>query len=272
MQTLPQELLDTVIDELANLEGLKKLRGLKKLEGLKKLKSLESPDNRPTRRIASYSLVSSAWVPRTRKHAFEFISFYGPEELKKWCKLIEPGPAGVSQHARYLVLSDINTLAGTETHIRAFTRVEWMQIRWCNFLLSPSVVECFTPMGSLAELEIGRSPTTSRVITSILAALPRLERFAIQDSKTTGDTDGMNLPLPRIPFFEGGNSLEVYSNPGRPDPPGPLDWVPPSARFYHLGISARYFPHEAVPTNRWLSSSYTTLTSLLILGDPYCKS
>lgn len=259
MQALPQELVDMIIDELANLASLERL------------KDLESPDDPPTCHITSFSLVSRIWVTRTQQHAFNFISLYGAEELKKWCGSIEPNPAGVSRHAHYLVLSDISTLADTEAHICAFTHVKWMQIRGCDFLLSPSVVECFAPMSSLVELAIGRSPTTSRVITSLLAALPQLKYFSIQDSKVTGDMDGTNL-LPRIPFFEGGNSLQVFSSPDKPDPPVPLDWIPPSARFYYLGISAKFFPYEAALANRWFSNSYTTLTSLSILGDPYCKS
>jgi len=183
--------------------------------------SLKIPDDLPNRHIASFSLVSKAWVTRTQKHAFESIIFDGPAELERWRESFEPDPSGVSRHARYLVLSDISTLGGTEAHIRAFTNVEWMQIRaGCNFLLSPSVVECFAPMGKLVELAIGASPTTSRIITSLLAAFPQLERFGIQDSTVTGDMDETNL-LPRIPFFEGGNRLQVYSNPDQPNPRGP---------------------------------------------------
>ena len=254
MQALPQELVDMIIDELANTESLKR------------------PDNLPNRHIVPFSLVSKAWVTRTQKHAFEFIIFDGPAELERWRESFEPDPAGVSRHARYLVFSNISTLGGTEAHIRAFTSVELMQIRaGCNFLLSPSVVECFAPMGNLVELAIGASPTTSHIITSLLAAFPRLERFGIQDSTVRGDMDETDL-LPRMPFFEGGNLLQVYSNPDQPNPPGALDWIPPSARFNSLSISAGFFPHEALLVNRWFSNSYAILTSLAILGDPYCKS
>ena len=240
MRTFPQELVDRIIDELADLNDYQ------------------------TCHIAPYSLISRAWVTHTQRHCFEHILFDGPEELEKWRRKIEPDPAGVSRHARRLVLTDIATLETFETHIRAFTHVEEAEITECDFILSPSVVEYFTPMGSsLVELLIGEGETTSSIITSLLAALPKLKKFTALEVKVIDDADGANLTS-RVPYFEGGNSGAFYSHA---DQIGPPDWIPPSARFSKLQIDTIYFLHKAGLVNQWLSSSCTNLTSLAIHGD-----
>ena len=242
MRTFSQELVDSIIDELADLNDYQACH------------------------IAPYSLISRAWVTRTQRQCFENILFNGSEQLEKWRGKIEPDPAGVSRHTRRLGLTNIATLETFETHIRAFTRVEEVEITECDFILSPSVVECFAPMGSsLVELLIGQRETTSSIITSLLAALPKLENFTAMEVKVTDDTDGAKLTS-RVPFFEGlgGNSGAFYSHEHQIVPP---DWIPPSARFSQLEIDLTYFLHKGRLVNQWLSSSCTTLTSLAIQGD-----
>lgn len=103
-RTFPQELVDKIIDELADLP------------------------NGPIHPIAVYSLVSRAWVARTQKHHFRWTYFHGWGELEKWCRSIAPDPDWVSRHVCDLVLNDINALKGSEAHLRAFTRVKDMKI------------------------------------------------------------------------------------------------------------------------------------------------
>ena len=228
MRTFPQELVDMVIDELADIERADIDRD----------------------RVAPYSLVSRAWVMRTQQYHFEWVDFRGLDELEKWRRTIVPDPAGVSRHTRHLVLAYINTLEGFEAHIRAFTRVEDLKISRCRFLLLPSVVECFTPMGSsLIQLEISQLPATSRVITSLLAALPVLETFITGCFQVTDDTGGTDLPSP-IPFFGGNGSLDLHLSWDQEDPLEPPDWIPPSARFGDLEIHMTYLLHKAVLVNQ----------------------
>jgi len=237
MRTFPQELVDKVIDELADIDS---------------------------DRVAPYSFVSRAWVTRTQQHHFEWIYIDGWDELERWCRKIAPDPAGVSRHTHQLVLTNLNIrmLDGFEAHIRAFTRVEDLEITGCDSLLSLSVVECFAPMGSsLVELKISESPTTSHIITSLLAVLPQLKTFTAEDSKVIDDTGGTSVFIQVVPFFEGNNSLVLGSSWEQEDPPGPPDWIPPSARFGDLEIDVAYFLHKAMLVNQWLSSSCTTLTS-----------
>ena len=187
--------------------------------------------------------------------------------LERWRRKIVPDPAGVSRHTRELILAGIDMLEGFEAHIRAFTRVEAMDITGCKFLLSPSAAECFVPMGSnLTQLRTDDSETTSRAITSLLAGFPKLKDFNAENLKVTDDACGTNL-ISRIPFFEGNNSARLCPHFDQQDPPGPPDWIPPSARFGDLEIDTTYFLHKTALVNQWLSGSCTTLTSLTIFGD-----
>lgn len=242
MKTLPQELVDKVIDELLELNGYK------------------------AHRITPYSLISRAWAPRIQQHRFRTLYFDSSGELQKWCRRVTPDPAGVSRHTHRLVFFGIDTLEGCEAHIRAFTCVKNLDIVGCNFLLSPSVAECFTPMGSgLIRLRICESETTSRIIISLLAGFPQLKSFTTIFFKVTDDTSGTSV-APRIPFFEGNNSVALHFCDNQWDPPP--DWIPPSARFGDLEIGITYFLHKSVLVNQWLSGSSTTLSSLKIYGDP----
>ena len=237
MQRLPQELLDKIIDELADLEDFR------------------------NRRFARYSLVSKAWVERTRKYWFEHVKFDGLDALKDWRGRIAPDPAGVSCHTRALVFLNIHTVEGFEEHMRAFTRVEYMRIVLGSFL-SPSVADCLAPMGSsLTRLDFHLSKTTSHAITSLLAKLPHLKSLASRCFTVTDDTGGSNS-VSRIPFFEGNNpTLLRYFDCDEPRPP---NWIPSSARFGGLEMITMYSPHIAVLLNQWFSSSCITLTSLVI--------
>ena len=251
MSTLPQELVDKVIDELACLNA------------------------NPVGFIAPYATISKAWVDRTQHHVFKLVDLHGSTgSLEKWCKKIKPGPVGVSRHTRFLMLQEIKTLKKIEAHISAFIRIERLEIYDCNFLLS-SVGECFTPMASsLTEVIINNSPTTLGVITSLLAALPRLKHLAVEDSKLTVRTDRPSPP-PTIPFFQGRNSLRLRYTNFNDDyefDQGDLDWIPDSARFEELDIDLASFEEMPALVNQLFCNSSTTLTTLAVVGNPQRKS
>ena len=240
MRTLPQELVDWIIDELADLNNY--------------------------HAFGQHSLISRAWVTRTQRYCFERVNFEGLEELEKWQRNIEPDPAGVSRHVRKLVLTRITSLEAFDAHIRAFTRVEVLTIVDCSFVLSPLVAKYFAPMGSsLVQLLIKELETTSGTIISLLATLPKLKNYVSNQVKVMDNTDRADLTV-RVPFFKGGNSALFYSHFDQWDPPGPPGWIPPSARFSDLRICITYLYKPGL-FNQWLSNSSTNLTSLEIYGD-----
>ena len=244
MGILPQELLDMVIDQLADCE----------------------PPPGPPVGISHYSTVSRQWVARSQKHHFERVRFSGPGDLGKWCRTIEPDPSGVSRHVREAHFSTINCadLERFSEHIRAFTNIEEVILTGeCGILLSPSVVESLAPLGpNLVRLKIIETSTTPRIITSLLATLPRLRqlrahRLDIRDGRNTAE-----LP-PGVPFFRDANSLDLCLGD---DTPGSFDWIPPSARFRELWID-RYCIGSG-RAKQWIASSSGCLKFLGIKGHP----
>ena len=242
MRIFPQELLDMVIDELVVLH---------ECEG---------------GYFAPYSLVSRAWLERTQKYHFRIIRLDGMKALGKWSRNIAPDPAGVSRHTRELVLTYVDTLEGFEAHICAFTRLKYVEISGCNPFLTPSAAECFaSTSSSLARLGIWDLQITSSTITNLLAQFPHLKFFAARYTKVTDDSGGLKL-VPRIPFFEGNNSLALSTYPQQQG--SPPDWIPPYSQFGRLEIDTSYFLHKRTLVNQWLSSSCATLKFLIINAVP----
>ena len=238
MGTFPQELLDAVIDELADLG---------------------STD------MSDYSTISRQWVARTQKHHFKSIRFRGTKDLRKWCTAIEPDPSGVSRHVRELIFGGINGLDDFGEHIRAFTNAETVFIFGGHFLCPPSVAEYFAPLGSsLVRLEIQKAPATPHALTSLLAALPHLRKFGAHFLYIKGNHKTTRLP-PRIPFFEGANTLHLSLVNGN-STLGSLGWLPPSARFRELKINPACLLDRSGRVQQWIASSGGSLEVLKIIG------
>ena len=107
---------------------------------------------------------------RTPKNTVSSVNFDRLDDLEKWGRKPAPDTVDVSRYAHTLVIVDTDALEGFEAHICASTRVEDVEVVECNSLLSPSILECFAPMGpSLIRLKIGDSETTSRTTISPLA-------------------------------------------------------------------------------------------------------
>ena len=225
MRSFPQELVDTVIDQLA------------------------TPKPQCESNMSLYSTVSPEWVTRTQKYHFERVRFEGTRPLEKWRTAIEPDPFGVSRHVRKLEWLYVGGwLEGFEEHTRAFTRVETLLFLGCRFFTMPSIVDFLAPMGSsLVQLDIQGVRTTRHIFTSLLAALPHLRRLGARYLVFEGD-HGMTAS-PRIPFFENAGALDL-----RLDPPGSLDWIPPSARVRELQIDKQCILHHPAVIKRCLDS------------------
>ena len=238
MGILPQELLDMIIDRLEDRES--------------------------STRISHYSAVSRQWVERTQKHHFKRIEFNYPGDLEQWRTNIEPNPSGVSRYTHELAWCRIDKLKGFDEHIRAFTNVETIVLNDCRILLLPTLAESFAPMGSsLVRLEIDETSTTPYVITSLLAALPRLRQLRAHRLEIKDDPDTTVLPS-SIPFFEDANDLDLFFVAV----PVSLHWVPPSARFRELRIDPLCILDEPERMEQWIVSSSECLEFLAIGGHP----
>jgi len=271
MCTIPQDILDMVIDQLAHQCEFR----LERLMGIGTRIPPQEPTDMPTgqlvecgspyRNISDFSTVSRQWLARTQKHHFKSIWFTDEDDQEKWRATIEPNPSGVSRYVRELTWVNFGTLGDFDAHIRAFTRIEVLVFEGGRVLLSPSVVETCAPMGSsLVSLEVGGTPTTPKIFTSFLAALPRLRHLRAHRLDFFQDNNDETVFPPRIPFFENTNSLDLLLHA---DTPGPLDWIPPSVRFHDLRIDMLCVIDEPGRVDEWIASSASSLKYLSISGD-----
>lgn len=243
MRTFPQEIVDMVVDQLAD--------------------SLQ-PSGEPVD-TSHYSTVSRQWLDRTQKHHFEFVHLKGQLALGNWCTNIAPDPCGVSRHVRELYWWYIETLEGSDDHIRAFTHLEEVAFAGCGIFRWPSVVESLAPLGSsLVSLKIAQATTTYNIIVPLLAALPHLRHLSAHSLDVLDNRDVTGLPS-RVPFFEDANCLDLSLDE---DDPESLDWIPPSARFRELQIDASSILDESGRVQQWIASSARTLRFLSITGHP----
>ena len=247
MRGFPQELVDMVIDQLAEF-------------------SVEFEPFLSFVDISDYSTVSRQWLTRTQKHHFEFIHFTGQDDLEKWGTAIKADPEGVSRHARQLLWANLCTLKGFDEHISAFTRVEEVELSDCEIFRSLPDVEPFMLMGSsLVKLEIDGGLARPRVMASLLAGLPNLRHLLVHGLDIERGRDN-TIQLPAsIPFFEGSGTLNLalvdYSQ-------GNLDWIPPTPRFSHLRIEALCVHHHWARVSQWIASSAGVLRYLSIEFNP----
>lgn len=211
----------------------------------------------PTK-ISQYSTVSRQWVVRTQKRHFESVRFRDQSSLEKWRTTIEPDPSGVSCHTRELTWNNVDTLEGFDSHIRAFTHVKTATLAVCGALRLPSIVETLAPMGStIVKLGIDGGSTTYSIITSLLAALPRLRHLRVHWLEVSGDRD-VTVPRPKVPFFEDADILDLRISWGS------LDWICPSARVRDLRIDPCCISLESGRVQQVIFSSASSLKFLSI--------
>jgi hypothetical protein len=246
MRNFPQELVDLVIDKLAEDPG-------------------PGGQFEPVPTMSKYSTVSRKWTAGTQKHHFNSIYFFCQDGVEKWRTAIKADPLGVSRHVCRLELENINTLLGFEDHIRALTNVRKVVLFSCDITLSLPDTKIFALMGSnLAELYIHGADTRPHIMASLLAGLPRLRKLHTRGVAVEPDPSPAALS-PNIPFFEdaGYFDLDLHMKDYLPEA---LNWIPPTARFHELRMDASYITPNSELVNNWLASSGDSLQRLTIRG------
>jgi hypothetical protein len=246
MQNFPQELLDLVIDELAELEELEEEQEVGFLA---------------TRRMSSYSTISRKWVKRTQFQVFKELYIPGQQCLHKWLTTITPDPHGISSHVKRVTWHKVDTLEGFDEHIRAFTRLDTAIFRDCEVFCSLNNVPPLASFGSsLVHLVLDELTVSSEVMAQFLSFLPSLRRIDAHDIITAPDSI-VEVSHPNIPFFETGRdfslrNLEIKNSLNLPG------WTPPTAWFSKLEISYNYFCGNPGVVNGWIASSGSSLKNL----------
>ena len=181
MVDLPQELIDKIIDEVAQCNF--------------------------TNTLHACCLVQKRWVERSRSHLFKEISLYTTDHFRDWIKLIPPGPNGPYRHVRSLTYRQGTAVIGPKQlldiypgRFTSFMKLEHLQI----FNLSlprftpTSMKKSFGPVGSFVRtLVVHNTTLTLNSLLMFLVHFPRLEALHIGDNlKTTPEKKKppQNLP------------------------------------------------------------------------------
>ena len=158
--TLPQELIDEIIDEVAKDPKLR------------------------TANLKASSLVSHAWVDRSHKHLFSRKEF-GHGEFRDWCSTVRPGEDGPSRHVTRLRYRDEYWDEGTcpfaanSEHIAYFTNVQRLRLIDAG-LFSEEYVLAFTPLRStLRILELEDCQMNINDLLAFLRPFTNLERLSL---------------------------------------------------------------------------------------------
>lgn len=210
---LPQELIDSVIDEFRNDAG--------------------------SLRICS--LVSKSWVYRSRKHLFATVHL--PTcLLRKWLERIPTNPITLSNpHSQVRSLSLQPAVPCTPFcipkafvgHLSSFTEVSKLAIasslwgEWTNAFSDPALVsEYFGGLGrSLRKLELTRVYLNMVVLKTMLDVFPQLEHILIFSPMMVNEDAKDPESFPHLRERRTAAEAEGLPNPVVPCKEAPIRWV-----------------------------------------------
>lgn len=249
MRNFPQEIVDNVIDMLAELESE---------DGIDEWAHHHN--------MSPYAMVSRGWVKRVQVHRFRQILFEGEENFSKWCRAIEPRHNTVSCYVKEICWCDMKALKNFEPHVKALTQVTHLWFTHCDFFCSLYNTNLLEAMASsLVDLEIRETNTRPEVMATFLSHLPRLRRLCVYNVAREPSSAIYVVPHPSIPFFENAGDFEHFFPSGCPS--NSLGWVPSTPRFSKLAFGASYVLNYTGVVEDWISSSGESLESLYLMRD-----
>ena len=167
MPDLPQELIDKIIDEIAQQGTI-------------------------IRTLRACSLVQKRWVGRSRRHLFSSISLYRLDDFQNWIKIIPPSPNSLHHHVRNLSYRQGPAMLGPKqlldiypNHFTSFTKLETLQIFNLSLrLFTPtSMRKAFGPVGgSVRTLLVKDVVLTLNSLLAFLIHFPRLQALELGDN------------------------------------------------------------------------------------------
>ena len=169
MVDLPQELIDKVIDEVAQCDSTYTLR--------------------------SCCLVQKRWVERSRRHLFKEINLYATDHFRDWIKFVPIHPNGPYHHVHDLTYRQGATPLGPKQlldlhpgHFTSFTRLESLRIFNLSLrrFTSTSMTKAFGTVGCSVRTLIAKDITlTLNSLLMFLVHFPRLETLYLGDRLST---------------------------------------------------------------------------------------
>jgi hypothetical protein len=198
MANLPQELIDRIIDELAQFGSTCTLRAC--------------------------CLVQKRWVERSRRHLFKEISLYAMDHFGSWIKLTPLGPDGPYHHVHSLTYRQGPAVLGPKQlldlypgHFTSFTRLETLQIFNLSLrrFTSTSMKKAFEPVGRcMRTLVVKDVVLTLNSLLMFLVHFPRLETLHLGDNLTM--VPEKQKEPPNLPSFTGELVLASMGSVHRP--------------------------------------------------------
>jgi len=153
MDSLPQELIDTIIDDL------------------------------PRSSLPSCSLVAKRWRQRSQQRAFEKIGFYSEDEMDRWCTNVAQGSDGLFSYVRHIALEEIASWNDPAAPGRVLKNLGSLKTLWVCYSAIPDELPAQILRGEFGKeittLYIGAPPCALAPIVSIILSLPNLKRLCV---------------------------------------------------------------------------------------------
>lgn len=176
MESLPQELIDKIIDNL------------------------------PHSSLDSSSLVARRWRYRSHRRLFSSVEFSSERDLVLWCTNIPQDPDGIPSYVRFARFQEIRSWHEPALFGRVLKNFTRMTMLWINKARIPPpdelpAIVSFGEFGKKVELLILFSPRcTVATITSLVLSFPNLEDFLLSGTVSKNPLATLPCTLQRRPL------------------------------------------------------------------------
>ena len=168
MGSIPQELIDTIID------------------------------NVPESSLLSCSLVAKRWRRKSQQRAFDTISFFSEGEVNRWCTDIPHSSDGISSYVRHLKIGGISSWAEPTLLSRMLESLSSLNTLSMDATEIPDELPGRISRGEfgngITALHLGISSYAPATMTSMILSLPNLKELYIEDWEVM-----LEGPLPTHP-------------------------------------------------------------------------
>ena len=176
--------------------------------------------------LLTCSLVTKAWLARSRRHLFNKITLNG-DRAKKWCSTFRPGQNGVSNLVRTLRLQqtpqghpwlDTKSLDAISDHFSSFQYVENLSFTGVDLSsFEPgSLARNFLHHGpSLRSLDLFSASANYSALSTFLQLFPNLKVLYIHDPTLCDDNPPLSISR-TAPIFHGSLKLSLFNSVSSP--------------------------------------------------------
>jgi len=186
MDSLPQELIDAIID------------------------------NVPKFSLLSCSLVAKRWRLKSQRRAFETILFSSEEEVNRWCTDIPWGSGGISSYIRHIQIDEIFSWAEPALLGRMLGTLSLLTTLWVDETEIPDELPGHISRGvfgkGITTLYLHSPRCTLTTIISMILSLPDLKELGVEGwTATSGEPPPTYSATPRGRLL---HSLELEGDVG----------------------------------------------------------